>query len=70
MIKHDYGLKEISIIFVIIALLITLGCKKEETPVKELPKTKTIVVKPEPPKDENKYTKDGRKIPKLKDKYK
>ena len=66
MIKHDYGLKQIGIgLGLIAALLVLTACHEE----KEVVVLDEIVVTPEKPVDEDKYTEDGRKLPTLKKKY-
>ena len=66
MIKHDYGLKQIGIGLALIAALLLLTACQEE---KEVIVLDEIVVTPEQPVDEDKYTEDGRKLPTLKKKY-
>ena len=66
MIRHNYGLKEIGIgLGLIAALLLLTACQEE----KEIVVLDEIVVTPEQPIDEDKYTEDGRKLPALKKKY-
>jgi len=66
MIRHNYGLKEIGIgLGLIAALLLLTSCQEE----KEVVVLDEIVVTPEQPVDEDKYTEDGRKLPTLKKKY-
>jgi len=66
MIRHNYGLKEIGIgLGLIAALLLLTSCHEE----KEVIVLDEIVVTPEQPVDEDKYTEDGRKLPTLKKKY-
>ena len=66
MIKHDYGLKQIGIGLALIATILVLTACQEE---KEVIVLDEIVVTPEQPVDEDKYTEDGRKLPTLKKKY-
>ena len=66
MIKHDYGLKQIGIGLGLIAALLLLTACQEEKKVIVLDE---IVITPEQPVDEDKYTEDGRKLPTLKKKY-
>ena len=68
MIKHDYGLKQISIgLLVILGVMLLTSCDKAEEPI--VLESEEIVVTPEESGDDNKYTEDGRKLPTLKKKY-
>ena len=72
MIRHNYGLRPISIgLLLILAVLLLTSCDKKEETVLQI---ETIIIAPEEPaeapKDENKYTKDGRKLPTLKENIK
>jgi len=68
MLKHNDGLKEIGVsLFLILTVLLLTSCGKAEEPV--VLETEEIVVTPEAPADDDKYTEDGRKLPTLKKKY-
>ena len=72
MIKHDYGLKQISIgLLVVLGIMLLTSCDKAEEPV--VIEIEEIVVTPEVPAeapvDDNKYTEDGRKLHTDKIKY-
>ena len=73
MIRHNYGLRPISIgLLLVLAVLLLTSCDKAEEPI--VLESETITVTPmepaEAPKDDTKYTKDGRKLPTLKENIK
>jgi hypothetical protein len=68
MLKHNDGLRPISIgLLLILAVLLLTSCDKAEEPV--VLESEEIVVTPEDTGDDTKYTEDGRKLPTLKKKY-
>ena len=68
MIRHNYGLRPISIgLLLILAVLLLTSCDKAEEPI--VLESETITVTPEDTGDDTKYTEDGRKLPTLKKKY-
>jgi len=68
MLKHNDGLRPISIgLLLILAVLLLTSCDKAEEPV--VLETEEIVITPEDTGDDTKYTEDGRKLPTLKKKY-
>jgi len=72
MIRHNYGLRPISIgLLLVLAVLLLTSCDKAEEPI--VLESETIAVTPEEPaeapKDDTMYTEDGRKLPTLKKKY-
>jgi len=67
MIRHNYGLRPISIgLLLVLAVLLLTSCDKAEEPI--VLESETIAVTPEDTGD-TKYTEDGRKLPTLKKKY-
>ena len=70
MIRHNYGLRPISIgLLLILAVLLLTSCDKKEETVLQI---ETITVTPEPHTDapsDDMYTEDGKKLPTLKKKY-